>query len=154
MDHLVNKADLTPSPFQAAAKELMREKRTTLFAFVFSALTEQASAIVLYARRNQGSPRKVSEFERRHKDLTEQAGYQTGNGAERNRTAVRANGVNHLSPIFIDRLVDRAGLRGAPSVFLPSLLIADIAPWFYTNPISHRLISSQSTSDPLLAQSS
>ena len=80
MDHLGDKADLTPSPCLGSGSHrggLTGETNDVVRCYVF-ALTEQASVTLLMPRRNHCSPKKG------------------GNGAERNRTAVRNTGVSHL----------------------------------------------------------
>ena len=70
MHHLVNKADVTPSPLiQAATGAVWREKLTILLAFVFLLLPSRLQSSSLYPVETITTP-YVS-------------------GAERNRTAVR-----------------------------------------------------------------
>ena len=78
MDHLGNKADLTPSPKRSSSNRgcLTGETNDVVSSYGF-ALAEQASVTLLIPRRSHCSPKD--------KD-----------GAERNRTAVRDTGVNHL----------------------------------------------------------
>ena len=76
MDQLGDKADLTPSPKGSSSNRgcLTGETNDVVSSYGF-ALTEQASVIRLIPRRSHCSP---------------------NDGAERNRTAVRDTGVNHL----------------------------------------------------------
>ena len=79
MGHLGDKADLTPSPLRVSGGHggsLTGETNDVVRCYGF-ALTEQASVTLLMPRRNHCSPVR-------------------GNGAERNRTAVRNTGVDHL----------------------------------------------------------
>ena len=60
MDHLVDKADLTPSPLLGSGGHrggLTGETNDVVRCYVF-ALTEQASVTLLMPRRNHCSPRK------------------------------------------------------------------------------------------------
>ena len=78
-DHLGDKADLTPSPLKGSGSYrscLTGETNDVVRSYEF-ALAEQASVTLLMPRRNLCSPR-------------------TKYGAERNRTAVRNTGVDHL----------------------------------------------------------
>ena len=76
MDQLGNKADLTPSPERSSSNWccLTGETNDVVSSYGF-ALAEQASVTLLIPRRSHCSPK---------------------DGAERNRTAVRDTGVNHL----------------------------------------------------------
>ncbi len=88
MSHLGDKADLTPSPLKGSGSNrgcLTGETNDVVRCYV-CALTEQASVTRLMPRRNHCSPKVVWEF----------------NGAERNRTAVRDIGVDHLVHLKID----------------------------------------------------
>jgi hypothetical protein len=98
MGHLGDKADLTPSPLRVSGSHrgsLTGETNDVVRCYGF-ALTEQASVTLLMPRRNHCSP----------SCLLSHPGMQTGipvgiepfqeNGAERNRTAVRNTGVDHL----------------------------------------------------------
>jgi len=87
MDHLGDKADLTPSPLRVSGSHgggLTGETNDVVRCYGF-ALTEQASVTLLLPRRNHCSPGKPSRQKPRRE-----------NGAERNRTAVRNTGVSHL----------------------------------------------------------
>ena len=80
MGHLGDKADLTPSPLIGSGSNrgcLTGETNDVVRCYGF-ALTEQASVTLLMPRRNHCSPKRRI------------------NGAERNRTAVRNTGVDHL----------------------------------------------------------
>jgi len=86
MDHLGDKADLTPSPLRVSGGHgggLTGETNDVVRCYGF-ALTEQASVTLLMPRRNHCSPAWLP------------ANRERGNGAERNRTAVRNTGVSHL----------------------------------------------------------
>jgi len=73
---LVYKADITPSPFdQAATGAVWREKLTILLAFMCLLLPSRLQSSSLYPVETIATPR---------------------NGAERNRTAVRNIGLDHL----------------------------------------------------------
>ena len=82
MDQLGNKDDLTPSPKRSSSNRgcLTGETNDVVSSYGF-ALTEQASVTLLIPRRNHCSPIY---------------------GAERNRTAVRDTGMNHLVHWKID----------------------------------------------------
>ena len=85
--HLGDKADLTPSPLRVSGSHrggLTGETNDVVRSYGF-ALTEQASVTLLMPRRNHCSP-----------GLAGPEGRRRGNGAERNRTAVRNTGVDHL----------------------------------------------------------
>ena len=85
MDQLGNKADLTPSPKRSSSDRgcLTGETNDVVSSYGF-ALTEQASVTRLIPRRSHCSPI---------------------DGAERNRTAVRDTGVNHLVHWKIDKYI-------------------------------------------------
>jgi len=98
MGHLGDKADLTPSPLRVSGSHrggLTGETNDVVRCYVF-ALTEQASITLLMPRRNHCSPpnrrsqQVVPATEPRNKMRLGE------NGAERNRTAVRNIGVDHL----------------------------------------------------------
>lgn len=81
MSHLGDKADLTPSPLKGSGSNrgcLTGETNDVVRCYGF-ALTEQASVTLLMPRRNHYSPNLLMK-----------------SGAERNRTAVRNTGVDHL----------------------------------------------------------
>jgi len=61
MDHLVDKADLTPSPLSSGGNRgsLAGETNDVVRCYEF-ALTEQASVTLLMPRRNHCSPQKWS----------------------------------------------------------------------------------------------
>ena len=64
MDHLGDKADLTPSPLRVSGSHrggLTGETNDVVRCYVF-ALTEQASVILLMPRRNHCSPEGPCEF--------------------------------------------------------------------------------------------
>ena len=85
MDHLGDKADLTPFPLRVSGSHrgsLTGETNDVVRCYGF-ALTEQASVTLLMPRRNHCSP------------VVAPAGAGE-DGAERNRTAVRNTGVDHL----------------------------------------------------------
>ena len=85
--HLGDKADLTPSPLRVSGGHrggLTGETNDVVRCYGF-ALTEQASVTLLMPRRNHCSPWMDSH-----------GGGAGENGAERNRTAVRNTGVDHL----------------------------------------------------------
>lgn len=95
MGHLGDKADLTPSPLRVSGSHgggLTGETNDVVRCYGF-ALTEQASVTLLMPRRNHCSPLMAPQPQG------------VGNGAERNRTAVRNTGVDHLvrsrSDLFI-----------------------------------------------------
>ena len=80
MGHLGDKADLTPSPLIGSGSNrgcLTGETNDVVRCYGF-ALTEQASVTRLMPRRNHYSPKFIDS------------------GAERNRTAVRDTGMDHL----------------------------------------------------------
>ena len=98
MGHLGDKADLTPSPLRVSGSHrgsLTGETNDVVRCYGF-ALTEQASVTLLMPRRNHCSPSSLLP----HPVM--QTGAEIGiepmqeNGAERNRTAVRNTGVDHL----------------------------------------------------------
>ena len=108
MDHLGDKADLTPSPLRVSGSHrggLTGETNDVVRCYVF-ALTEQASVILLMPRRNHCSPgvlrgfrpSLVAERAGEAEEKPQHPGNRCGrsNGAERNRTAVRNIGVDHL----------------------------------------------------------
>ena len=87
MGHLGDKADLTPSPLLGSGGHegrLTGETNDVVRSYGF-ALTEQASVTLLMPRRNHCSP--------------------CLNGAERNRTAVRSIGLDHLVHSKMDKLI-------------------------------------------------
>ena len=98
MGHLGDKADLTPSPLRVSGGHwgsLTGETNDVVRCYGF-ALTEQASVILLMPRRNHCSPSSLWS----HREMEEAVpiGIKPAveNGAERNRTAVRNIGVDHL----------------------------------------------------------
>ena len=97
MGHLGDKADLTPSPLRVSGSHrggLTGETNDVVRCYVF-ALTEQASVTLLLPRRNHCSPSNLlCQLVSSGGPDRQAAG--GGNGAERNRTAVRNSGVDHL----------------------------------------------------------
>jgi len=97
MGHLGDKADLTPSPLRVSGSHrggLTGETNDVVRCYVF-ALTEQASVTLLLPRRNHCSPPNVL-WQLVSSGSPDRQAAGGGNGAERNRTAVRNSGVDHL----------------------------------------------------------
>jgi hypothetical protein len=104
MGHLGDKADLTPSPLRVSGSHrggLTGETNDVVRCYGF-ALTEQASVTLLMPRRNHCSPGMGS---------LKGSGV---NGAERNRTAVRNIGVDHLVRNDPDPLIMPSIAPGMP----------------------------------------
>jgi len=98
MGHLGDKADLTPSPLRVSGSHrgsLTGETNDVVRCYGF-ALTEQASVTLLMPRRNHCSP-SSHRLQQVLKEVAPIGREPVGeNGAERNRTAVRNIGVDHL----------------------------------------------------------
>ena len=77
MSHLGDKADFIHAPKGQAQQGLLDGRNERCCSQLRVCSTEQASVTLLMPRRNHCSPER-------------------GNGAERNRTAVRNTGVDHL----------------------------------------------------------
>ncbi len=98
MGHLGDKADLTPSPLRVSGGHrgsLTGETNDVVRCYVF-ALTEQASITLLMPRRNHCSPPNHLSQQVLPAIAPSDKMRLGENGAERNRTAVRNIGVDHL----------------------------------------------------------
>ena len=98
MGHLGDKADLTPSPLRVSGSHrggLTGETNDVVRCYGF-ALTEQASVTLLMPRRNHCSPSNLRSQQLLQKEVPVGREPVGENGAERNRTAVRNTGVDHL----------------------------------------------------------